>query len=46
MEVIKDYDFTITYHLGKANAVAKRSSRGKLALLREVRKCKAILNVG
>ena len=34
MEFLKDYDFTLHYHLGKANVVAdalSRKSRGALA---------------
>ena len=32
MEFLEDYDFTITYHLGKANVVADALRRkGKLA---------------
>lgn len=54
MELIKDYDCTITYHLGKVNVVAdalsrkssNRESKGRLALLRELKGCKAILNLG
>lgn len=42
MELIKDYDCTITYHLEKANVVSnalsrENSSKGNLALLRVLR---------
>lgn len=35
MELIKDYDCTIAYHLGKANVVADRLSRKGLSSLIE-----------
>lgn len=51
MELIKDYDYIIAYYPMKANVVAnalsrKSSNKRKLALLRELRDCRAILNVG
>ena len=36
MELLKDYNFTLQYHLGKANVVAdalSRKSRGRIASL-------------
>ncbi|KAA0036590.1 polyprotein [Cucumis melo var. makuwa] len=54
MKLIKDYGYTIAYHSKKANVVADTSSRkslnttnrGSLALLRELRGFKGILNAG
>ncbi|KAA0058456.1 CCHC-type integrase [Cucumis melo var. makuwa] len=51
MKLIKDYDCTITYHLGKANIIADALSikipsprnRGRMALLRELKGFKTIL---
>lgn len=54
MKLIKDYDCTIAYHPGKTNVVAdalsKKGSSAEskiiIALVRELRACKAISNVG
>lgn len=53
MELIKDYDCTITYHPRKANVVVdalsrknpSRESKGRIPLLKELKGCKAILNI-
>lgn len=51
MELIKYYDCAITYHSRKVNVVVnmlstKSSSKGKLALQRELRECGDLLNKG
>ena len=54
MELIKDYECTVAYHIGKANVVASvlsrksstKESKERMALLRELRGCEAILNIG
>lgn len=54
MELIKDYNYTIAYHPGKANVVANALSRknpsteikGRIAFVKELRCCKEILNTG
>lgn len=53
MELIKDYDCTIAYHPRKVNIVAymlsrkssSKENKGRKTLLRELKSCKAILNV-
>ena len=48
MEFLKDYDFTLHYHLGKANVVAdalSRKSRGALASIAS-REWRMLENVG
>ena len=52
MELVKEYECMIAYHLRKANVVAdalsrknsSKDSKGRIALLKELKSCKAILS--
>ena len=45
MELVKDYDFDINYHLGKANVVADALNRKSFSCLKALRQLEKSLKV-